>query len=481
MSEEGTELETSAELGENPNSEVADDLVATDAKVEINELEGQEFEDEGFQPPLDEDGEEIVSEGDESDLPVSAGEPIDRQKLKNIIEGALFAADKPLSVQHLTQLFYADEAPVVAEFKTALVELAQDYDGRGVELKEVSSGYRFQVVKESGPWVSRLWDEKPARYSRALLETLALVAYRQPITRGEIEEIRGVSVSSHIMKTLLERDWVRVVGHRDVPGRPAMYATTRVFLDYFNLKNLDELPSLAEIRDLDKINEELELIESSEDSTKDEPEAETSAETSSNSSDTEEAEETGHNKPKLTLHDIAKRMENLRDSEEPSAGMDEPSAGLNEPSAESDEPSAQDENSLFDEESENSSVEEDSSAQIIDENESAAIEDSEQIGDNPGTTAETADAGEDTTLQPEQEQQEKTKEVVKGSIFDDIDQFDDSVENNDEPDDPTTNDFDLAATADSQELAESATTDEGDLTSEASLEAEEAAEEDLPS
>ncbi|TNF37482.1 MAG: SMC-Scp complex subunit ScpB, partial [Gammaproteobacteria bacterium] len=143
----------------------------------------------------------------------------------------------------------------------ALTALQEDYEGRGLLLKEVASGYRFQVAESYAPWVSRLWEEKPPRYSRALLETLALVAYRQPITRGEIEEIRGVSVSSHILKTLLERDWVRVLGHKDVPGKPAMYGTTREFLDYFNMKSLDELPTLAEIKDLDKIHPELALDE----------------------------------------------------------------------------------------------------------------------------------------------------------------------------------------------------------------------------
>jgi len=186
---------------------------------------------------------------------------VEKDQLKRIIEGAIFAADKALTIDQLAQLFFEEDIASKDVIREAVVELQAEYDHRGVELKEVSSGFRFQVRKDVGEWVSRLWDEKPARYSRALLETLALVAYRQPITRGEIEEIRGVSVSSYIVKSLLEREWVRVVGHRDVPGRPAMYATTRDFLDYFNLSNLDELPSLAEIRDFDKINEELELIE----------------------------------------------------------------------------------------------------------------------------------------------------------------------------------------------------------------------------
>lgn len=186
---------------------------------------------------------------------------LDKAKLKRIIEGALFASSQPLNLEKLTALFYDEERPPTGDFIEALLELQADYADRGVLLKEVASGWRFQAHTEVGEWVSRLWEEKPARYSRALLETLALVAYRQPITRGEIEEIRGVSVSTHITKTLLEREWIRVVGHRDVPGRPAMYGTTRTFLDYFNLKNLDELPSLAEIRDLDKISAELDARE----------------------------------------------------------------------------------------------------------------------------------------------------------------------------------------------------------------------------
>ncbi|PCJ34154.1 MAG: SMC-Scp complex subunit ScpB [Moraxellaceae bacterium] len=185
--------------------------------------------------------------------------PWDKDKIKRIVEGALFSAGQPMSIDRLGGLFFDEERPTKDEFKEALSTLEEDYAEKGVVLKEVASGYRFQVQEDVGQWVSRLWDEKPVRYSRALLETLALVAYRQPITRGEIEEIRGVSVSSHIMKTLLEREWVRVVGHRDVPGRPAMFATTRIFLDYFDLKGLVDLPPLSEIRDFDKINEELEL------------------------------------------------------------------------------------------------------------------------------------------------------------------------------------------------------------------------------
>ncbi len=180
-------------------------------------------------------------------------------KIKQIVEAAIFAADGPLDRDALLLLFDEQERPEKADVSRALEQIGEDYAERGIELKEVASGFRFQVRKDLGPWVSRLWQEKPPRYSRAILETLALVAYRQPITRGEIEEIRGVSVSSHIIKSLLERNWVRVVGHRDVPGRPAMFATTRQFLDYFDLKSLEDLPPLSEIKDLDKLNEELAL------------------------------------------------------------------------------------------------------------------------------------------------------------------------------------------------------------------------------
>jgi segregation and condensation protein B len=177
--------------------------------------------------------------------------------LVQILEGAILAAGKPLSLHNMGELFDEPERPDPAEIREALQQITERCDDRGYELQEVASGFRFQVRQELSQWVARLWHERPPRYSRALLETLALIAYRQPITRGEIEEIRGVAVSTNIVKTLHERDWIRVVGHRDVPGRPAMYATTRQFLDYFNLKNLDQLPVLAEIRDLDTLTAEL--------------------------------------------------------------------------------------------------------------------------------------------------------------------------------------------------------------------------------
>lgn len=184
---------------------------------------------------------------------------MDEQQLKKIIEAVLLAAGEPLSIDRLLGLFPEDQRPERDEVRAALTALEQDCAERGIELKEVGSGFRFQVRSGVAEWVGKLWEERPPRYSRALLETLALIAYRQPITRAEIEEIRGVTVSTHIMKTLQEREWVRVVGHRDVPGKPAMYATTREFLDYFNLKSLEELPTLAEIRDIDRINGEFDL------------------------------------------------------------------------------------------------------------------------------------------------------------------------------------------------------------------------------
>ena len=181
-------------------------------------------------------------------------------RIKHIIEAVLLASGKPLTLEQLLGVFGDAEKPERDQLRQAIAALQEDYAERGVELVQVASGYRIQVKQAMEPWVSRLTEEKPARYSRALLETLALIAYRQPITRGEIEDIRGVSVSSSIVKTLQEREWVRIVGHRDVPGRPAMYGTTRQFLDYFNLKGLDDLPTLMELRDIDTINAELELM-----------------------------------------------------------------------------------------------------------------------------------------------------------------------------------------------------------------------------
>ena len=179
--------------------------------------------------------------------------------LVQILEGALLAAGEPLSVQRMALLFEENERPSKEEIRAAIQSVEERCEDRGYELVQVASGYRFQVRQDLATWVGRLWQERPARYSRALMETLSLIAYRQPITRGEIEEIRGVAVSTNIIKTLLEREWVRVVGHRDVPGRPAMYATTRQFLDYFNLKSLDQLPPLAEIKELDNLSGELGL------------------------------------------------------------------------------------------------------------------------------------------------------------------------------------------------------------------------------
>lgn len=185
---------------------------------------------------------------------------MDHEKLKAVLESLFAASDKPLSVNELYDLFVGDiEQPGKDEIRKAIQDLTEKYDGSGFELKQVASGYRFQVRADFETWVTRMWEQKPPRYSRALMETLALIAYRQPITRGEIEDIRGVSVSSNIIKTLQERDWVKPLGHKEVPGRPTLYGTTRSFLDYFNLKSLNELPTLAEIRDLDQYNPELQF------------------------------------------------------------------------------------------------------------------------------------------------------------------------------------------------------------------------------
>lgn len=179
--------------------------------------------------------------------------------LKHILEAALLAAGDALSLDHMQALFADTDRPDKPRLRGALLELQQDYADRGLDVVEVASGWRIQVASDMVPWLTRLWEEKPVRYSRALLETLAVIAYRQPVTRGEIEEVRGVSISTTIMRTLQDRGWVRVIGHRDVPGRPAMFGTTRAFLDHFNLKSLDQLPSLGELRDLSELHPELDL------------------------------------------------------------------------------------------------------------------------------------------------------------------------------------------------------------------------------
>lgn len=175
---------------------------------------------------------------------------IDIEQLKRILEAVLLAAAQPLSLAQLSAVFEEQDTPTHAELSKTLEQLGEDCAQRGVELVEVASGFRYQVRQDVHPFVTRLWTERQTRYSRALLETLALIAYRQPVTRGEIEQIRGVGVASSIIKTLEEREWVRVVGYRDVPGKPALLGTTRAFLDYFNLKSLDQLPALSELREL---------------------------------------------------------------------------------------------------------------------------------------------------------------------------------------------------------------------------------------
>jgi segregation and condensation protein B len=186
------------------------------------------------------------------------------QYTKNVIEAALLAAGRPLPNSELEQLFSGAEHPDAAAVQAALDVLATEFDGRGIELAQSASGWRIQVRREFCNEISRLWPERPQRYSRALLETLALIAYRQPITRAEIESVRGVAVNPGIIKTLLERNWIRVVGHRDLPGRPELLGTTREFLDYYSLRSLDDLPPLAELRMLGEIEPQMSLPGTSE-------------------------------------------------------------------------------------------------------------------------------------------------------------------------------------------------------------------------
>ncbi len=185
---------------------------------------------------------------------------MNQEQIKSILEGAILASGEPVAVEKLRDLFVEEEGerPTIPALREILNELAQDCHNRGIELKELASGFCFQAKLEFSPWIKRLWQEATPRYSRALLETLAVIAYRQPVTRGEIEDIRGVAVSTNIVKTLLDREWIRVVGQREVPGRPSLYATTKQFLDYFNLKSLEELPILEEPKDLEAVANQLE-------------------------------------------------------------------------------------------------------------------------------------------------------------------------------------------------------------------------------
>ncbi len=183
--------------------------------------------------------------------------------IKRIIAAAIMAADQPLNIEQIKKVLLPEYELSTEELKNYLSDLISCYEGHGFELKEVASGYRFQVCQDLTPWVQKLWQEKPVKYSRALLETLALIVYRQPITRAEIEEIRGVAVSTTIIKTLMEREWVRVIGYKEVPGKPALYATTKVFLNDFNLKSLSELPPLSQLTDLDQLADQFENQETS--------------------------------------------------------------------------------------------------------------------------------------------------------------------------------------------------------------------------
>jgi segregation and condensation protein B len=184
---------------------------------------------------------------------------MDDNAIKYFVESALLAAGRPLTVDNLQALFDTDSVPDKSQIRQAISGLLDDYSERGITITEVASGFRMQIEGNMAERLQKLWEERPPRYSRALFETLALIAYRQPMTRGEIEEVRGVAVSSNIVRTLLEREWIRVVGHRDVPGRPAMFGTTKLFLDYFGLKKLDDLPPLADLSDWESLRVQLNL------------------------------------------------------------------------------------------------------------------------------------------------------------------------------------------------------------------------------
>ncbi len=184
---------------------------------------------------------------------------MENEQLKYVVEAALLAAGRPLDLNELQALFGEDDPPGKDDLRTAINSLQEDYASRGIAVQEVASGFRIQVRSAMSGWLARLWEERAPRYSRALMETLAIIAYRQPVTRGDVEDIRGVGVTTNIMRSLLERSWIRVVGFRDVPGKPAIYGTTREFLDYFGLKKLDDLPPLADLKDLETFTAQLDL------------------------------------------------------------------------------------------------------------------------------------------------------------------------------------------------------------------------------
>lgn len=242
------------------------------------------------------------------------------EKLQQILEAAIMVSDHPLSIAQMQKMFDEGQEPPTADIKVALNLIAERYLQSGVALNEVASGYQFQARTELSPWLSRLWEERPQRYSRAFLETLALIAYRQPITRAEVEEIRGVSVSSNIVKTLQEREWIRIVGYRDVPGKPALYGTTKTFLDHFNLKSLDELPTLAELKDLEsqeaKLQVQLELNE---------PETAATTETTM-----EEVAATTENTEEATIEENAPHIATEIETETPATIEEEQSINSNE-------------------------------------------------------------------------------------------------------------------------------------------------------
>ncbi len=230
-----------------------DEVDTIESEIEPQEVDQSEPEIKSEEPV------EIANSSDEKKQtePEAQKEPLP-ENTKAILEAAIMAAGEPLSVERMKALFTAETDSNSKALREVLLELKEDYLDHGIELKEVGSGFRFQARIEFKENLARLWEEKPPRFSRAYLETLALIAYKQPISRGEIEEVRGVSVSSHIVKSMLDREWIKVVGHKEVPGKPALFGTTKAFLDYFNLKALNELPLLSEITNLDEVGEKLE-------------------------------------------------------------------------------------------------------------------------------------------------------------------------------------------------------------------------------